>query len=172
MLLWPTTTASSITVDIYSTKLVDVEQTGQWQRTVDVACTRVTTERTRTNIADGTSVVDTVFAVYRPEGIACDGSKTYLPGEEPEEEEPEEDVPPGEEGGDGVPPEDQPDPDPPVEDPPPEDPPVEDPPPEEPPPEEPPPEEPPPEDPPPDEPPPDEPSPDEDPPPDEPPPDV
>ncbi|MGI9607599.1 MAG: VanW family protein [Acidimicrobiales bacterium] len=82
ILVWPTSTSSSVTVDLYSTKWVDVEQTGQWQTPIQAACTRVTTERTRTLVEDGTEMVDTVFATYRPEGIACDGTETQNPNEE------------------------------------------------------------------------------------------
>ena len=83
ILIWPTTTSNSITVDLYSTKWVDAEQTGQFENTVQVACTRVTTERTRTFL-DGTVDVDTVFAIYREEGIGCDGEPTDDPDAPPE----------------------------------------------------------------------------------------
>ncbi len=159
VLIWPTSTTNSVTVDLYSTKWADVEQTGQWESTIQVACTRVTTERTRTLIEDGTEIVDTVFATYRPEGIACDGTETENPDEEQIEkledgEDPGFDDNPGdagddpvdeEGGGDG---EDPPAEDPPAEDPPAEDPPAEDPPAEDPPAEDPPAEDPPAEDPP------------------------
>jgi hypothetical protein len=47
------------------------DQTGQ-SRSSQGRCTRVTTERTRTWLADGHSETDTVFAVYRPgEGVNC-----------------------------------------------------------------------------------------------------
>ncbi len=82
VLIWPTTTDRSVTVDLYSTKWVDVEQTGQTERTIGVACTRVTTERTRTFVDDGRQEIDSVFATYRPEGIACDGTPTQNPNEE------------------------------------------------------------------------------------------
>ena len=73
MLVWTSYTPTSITVTLYSTKYVDVEQTGQ--RTVfQQQCRRVTTERTRTYL-DGRVEVDTVGALYRPEeGLNCDGS--------------------------------------------------------------------------------------------------
>ena len=115
VLIWPTSTTNSVTVDLYSTKWAEVEQTGQWSRTVGVACTRVTTERTRTLVEDGEEIVDTVFATYRPEGIACDGTETDNPDEEQVEaledgEDPGfEDGNPADESGDGVPPEEQPD---------------------------------------------------------------
>ncbi len=71
VLLWPTYTDTSITVTIYSTKFADVRQTGQ-SVSRRGACKRVTTERTRTWLADGRTEVDKVFATYRPgEGINC-----------------------------------------------------------------------------------------------------
>ncbi len=82
ILIWPTSTANSVTVDIYSTKWVEAEQTGQWETAVQAACTRVTTERTRTWVDEDRVEVDTVFATYRPEGIACDGTETQNPDEE------------------------------------------------------------------------------------------
>ncbi len=63
-------TDSSITVSMYSTAYVTVEQSGQTSRPAG-QCTRVTTERTRT-YAGGRRHVDTVFATYRPaEGVDC-----------------------------------------------------------------------------------------------------
>lgn len=82
ILIWPTTTENSITVDLYSTRWVEAEQTGQSESTVQVACTRVTTERTRTFL-DGTVDVDSVFAIYRQEGIGCDGEATEDPDAPP-----------------------------------------------------------------------------------------
>ncbi len=81
VLLWPTTNASSITVQFFSTKFATGEQTGQWKAPLDAACTRVTTERTRTYLDDREPVVDTVFAVYRPEGIKCNGQPSVPPAE-------------------------------------------------------------------------------------------
>jgi len=74
VLVWPTTTDTSITVQLFSTKWVEAEQTGQSERRQGVSCTSVTTERTRTWIEDGRTEVDTVTARYRPEGLRCDGS--------------------------------------------------------------------------------------------------
>jgi vancomycin resistance protein YoaR len=75
ILLWPSYTGSSITVNLYSTKHIEVEQTGQTESPQD-QCTRVTTTRKRT-YDDGTVKDDSVFAVYRPgEGLRCDGSST------------------------------------------------------------------------------------------------
>lgn len=71
VLIWPTYTDSSITVTLYSTRWVSGEQTGQ-TRTPKGACTKVTTERTRTWVSDGYTAVDTVSATYQPsEGVNC-----------------------------------------------------------------------------------------------------
>jgi hypothetical protein len=74
VLLWPTTDETSITVTLYGTRWIEGEQTGQTERRQGVSCTRVTTERTRTYLEDGRTETDTVFALYRPEGVRCDGS--------------------------------------------------------------------------------------------------
>ena len=76
VMLWPTTTDTSITVKLYSTPWLIGEQTNQWTRSVGTSCTRVTTERTRTWLEDASTVTDTVWAQYRPEGLRCDGSPT------------------------------------------------------------------------------------------------
>ena len=109
VLIWPTSTETSVTVDLYSTKWVDVAQTGQIEQRIGAACTRVTTERTRTFVDDETEEIDTVFATYRPEGIACDGTKTQNPNEKQVEKLEDGEDPEFEDGGDGVPPEEQPD---------------------------------------------------------------
>jgi len=71
ILIWPTYTATSLTVTLYSTPWVTGEQTGQSEKPKG-ACILVTTERTRTWASDGHKEVDTVFATYRPaEGIDC-----------------------------------------------------------------------------------------------------
>lgn len=75
ILVWPTYTDTSITVTLYSTKNVEVEELGQTE-TAQGACTRVTTGRRRT-WADGRTEDDSVFAVYRPrEGVDCSGNPT------------------------------------------------------------------------------------------------
>ncbi|MCU0273823.1 MAG: hypothetical protein MUE34_11385, partial [Acidimicrobiales bacterium] len=74
VLLWPTTTPSSITVELFSTRYATGAQTGQSEEQVGVACTRVTTQRTRTYVDGRAPVVDSVRALYRPEGVRCDGS--------------------------------------------------------------------------------------------------
>ena len=71
VLVWPTYNERSITVTLYSTKHFDAAQTGQ-TRSPSGACTRVSTERTRTRVTDGERLVDRVAAVYRPaEGVNC-----------------------------------------------------------------------------------------------------
>ncbi len=72
ILVWPSYTDTSITVQLYSTKFVEAEQTGQTTAWSGV-CRIVRTERTRTYLT-GEVVVDTVGAQYRPEGQLCDGS--------------------------------------------------------------------------------------------------
>jgi vancomycin resistance protein YoaR len=78
VLLWPTYTGSSITVQMWSTRFWDVEQSGQISYPVE-QCTRVETSRTRTN-PDGVTETDQVFALYRPgEGLDCNGNPTPEP---------------------------------------------------------------------------------------------
>ena len=74
VMLWPTTADDSITVRLYSTPWVLAEQTNQWSEPRGTSCTRVVTERTRTWLEDGRSETDTVRALYRPEGLNCDGT--------------------------------------------------------------------------------------------------
>lgn len=81
VLLWPTTNENSITVQFFSTKFATGEQTGQSKAPLDAACTKVTTQRTRTYIDDREPVIDTVFAIYRPEGIKCNGQPSVPPAE-------------------------------------------------------------------------------------------
>lgn len=73
VLIWTSYTGTSITVSMYSTKNVEVEQVdqrvGSWRR-----CTYVETDRQRT-YEDGQIVIDTFEALYRPaEGIDCNGN--------------------------------------------------------------------------------------------------
>ena len=71
VLIWPTYTGRSVTVTLYSTKWVEATQTNQTQEQRG-PCTRVRTERTRRFLADGTTKVDNVNALYRPaEGVNC-----------------------------------------------------------------------------------------------------
>lgn len=73
VLIWTSYTDTSITVEMYSTPNVLVEELGQrvgrWSR-----CTHVETDRQRT-FGDGTVLVDTFEALYRPaEGRDCNGN--------------------------------------------------------------------------------------------------
>lgn len=73
VLIWTSYTDTSITVSMYSTKNVEVEQVdqrvGSWRR-----CRYVETDRQRT-YDDGSVVVDTFEALYRPaEGVDCNGN--------------------------------------------------------------------------------------------------
>lgn len=75
ILVWPTWNDTSITVTLYSTEFVDVEDIGRTE-SPQGSCTRVTTTRQLT-YQDGTVETDTVFAVYRPgEGLDCNGNST------------------------------------------------------------------------------------------------
>ena len=76
VMIWPTTTATSITVRLYSTPWAVGEQTGQTRTQQGKSCTRVTTTRTRKWLQDGSTTTDTVVARYRPEGIKCDGTSS------------------------------------------------------------------------------------------------
>jgi vancomycin resistance protein YoaR len=72
ILVWNSYSGTSITVSLYSTKSIDVEELGQ-RRSSAGACTHVETDRQRT-YPDGSVVVDTVVADYRPgEGLDCSG---------------------------------------------------------------------------------------------------
>lgn len=74
-LIWTSYTDTSITVDIYSTRHIQVEELEQSSGRVGV-CTRVTTPRRRT-YPDGQVVVDEFYATYRPsEGLDCSGRPT------------------------------------------------------------------------------------------------
>ncbi len=91
ILIWTSYTSTSITVTMYSTKHMVVEDIGRTE-TAQRACTRVTTTRQRT-YDDGTSELDTFFGLYRPgEGFDCNGNSTVPttePPPEPETTEPE-----------------------------------------------------------------------------------
>lgn len=79
MLIWPTYTDTSITVELWSTPYFTVEQTGQVSSRWGTACTRYDTFRRRT-ASDGTTLEDSVFAIYRPaEGIDCLGNRIPPP---------------------------------------------------------------------------------------------
>ena len=78
VLVWPTSTEDSVTVQIYSTLHMTVVQSDQWEEPEDL-CVKVFTERTRT-FADGTSTTDVVKANYQPaEGLNCQGEPFVPP---------------------------------------------------------------------------------------------
>ena len=75
LLIWPTYTDTSITVDLYSTRNVEVT-IGEPEEEMREFCRRVRTERTRV-FSDGSVHIDTFHARYRPaEGRNCDGSRS------------------------------------------------------------------------------------------------
>jgi vancomycin resistance protein YoaR len=78
VLIWPEYTSTSITVQMYSTKYWEVEETGQssWR---SGACRSVETFRSRTS-PEGEVLEDSVQARYRPgEGLDCNGNPTPKP---------------------------------------------------------------------------------------------
>ncbi|WP_419854136.1 VanW family protein [Candidatus Poriferisodalis sp.] len=75
LLIWPTYTDTSITVELYSTRNVQVT-IGEPEEEMREFCRRVRTERIRV-FSDGTVDTDTFHARYRPEeGRDCDGSRS------------------------------------------------------------------------------------------------
>ena len=75
VLIWPKYTNTSITVELYSTRNVQVT-IGEPEEEMQDFCRRVRTSRTRV-FADGTVDTDTFHARYRPEeGRDCDGSRS------------------------------------------------------------------------------------------------
>ncbi len=75
LLIWPTYTDTSITVELYSTRNVQVT-IGEPEEEMREFCRRVSTERIRV-FSDGTIDSDTFHARYRPEeGRDCDGSRS------------------------------------------------------------------------------------------------
>lgn len=83
VLVWTRYTSTSITVELYSTKVWSkVEQTALTTTLAGKSCTAVRVERTRTR-PDGTTVVDAVRARYRAqEGLNCD--QPLPPGVKPQ----------------------------------------------------------------------------------------
>lgn len=78
ILIWNTYTDTSITVSLYSTKGVEVQELEQ-RRSRAGACTHVETDRQRT-YPDGSVLVDTIVADYRPgEGLDCSGQSIPRP---------------------------------------------------------------------------------------------
>lgn len=87
VLIWTSYTDTSITVTLYSTKHMAVEDIGRTE-SAQRSCTRVTTTRQRT-YDDGTSELDTFFGLYRPgEGLDCNGNSTVPTTEPPAPEDP------------------------------------------------------------------------------------
>ena len=75
VLIWPTYTDTSITVELYSTRNVGVT-IGEPEEELREFCRRVRTNRTRV-FSDGTVDTDTFHARYRPEeGRDCDGTRS------------------------------------------------------------------------------------------------
>ena len=73
ILIWTSYTDQSITVSMYSTKHIEIDELDQ-RTSRRGACTHVETDRQRT-YPDGNVVVDTFVADYRPaEGIDCNGN--------------------------------------------------------------------------------------------------
>jgi hypothetical protein len=84
LLLWPTYTDTSITVDIYSTRYIEAGQSDQFEERYGAVCTRVTTVRKRTFLTTGEERFDRFYALYGPgEGIQCDGTTLARPGGDP-----------------------------------------------------------------------------------------
>lgn len=83
ILVWTSYDDTSITVEMYSIKWAEVEQSDQIEVQVG-SCVMVYTERTRT-FPDGSQAVDRVTALYRPgEGLECDDElEADEPGSEP-----------------------------------------------------------------------------------------
>jgi hypothetical protein len=73
VLIWTSYTGSSITVSMYSTKNIEVEQVAT-RTSRRSQCTYVETDRERV-YADGRTEIDTFWALYRPaDGIDCNGN--------------------------------------------------------------------------------------------------
>ncbi|HEX2258780.1 MAG TPA: VanW family protein [Actinomycetota bacterium] len=71
VLVWTSYTDRSITVSMFSSKWVESVQTAQTSESRG-GCKLVRTERTRTVLADRSTMVDRVNALYRPgEGVKC-----------------------------------------------------------------------------------------------------
>jgi vancomycin resistance protein YoaR len=72
VLVWTSYSGTDITVTLYSTKWVEATQSAQFKSTVGAGCTAVTTQRTRTFVADGHTEVDKFSGTYVPgEGARC-----------------------------------------------------------------------------------------------------
>jgi VanW like protein/Putative peptidoglycan binding domain len=74
VLIWPTYDSNSITVTLYSTRHIEVEELEQrvYRRN---QCRLIETDRER-SYPDGRVIVDTIIAFYRPgDGIDCNGNE-------------------------------------------------------------------------------------------------
>ena len=70
VVIWTSYTKTTVTVSLYSTKHIEVTESGPTEAPRG-PCTRVVTQRTRT-YPDGTKKTDSVAALYRPEeGVNC-----------------------------------------------------------------------------------------------------
>ena len=73
VLIWPTYTGTTITVNLYSTKHLEVTQSNQTKSPRGQSCTSVRTERTIKFLDDGRTTKDNINATYRgAEGLSCD----------------------------------------------------------------------------------------------------
>lgn len=73
VLIWTSYTSNSITVSMYSTKNIEVEQVAT-RTSRRAQCTYVETDRERV-YADGGTEIDTFWALYRPaDGVDCNGN--------------------------------------------------------------------------------------------------
>ncbi len=85
ILVWTSYDDTSITVEFYSLKWAEVEQSDQIEVQVG-SCVQVYTERTRT-FPDGSQAVDRVTALYRPGvGLDCDDEIEADEADEPDSE--------------------------------------------------------------------------------------
>jgi vancomycin resistance protein YoaR len=76
ILVWPTTDSTGITVQLFGTTFVTGQQTGQSSSQVGTSCTKVITERTRTFVDGREPVIDYFSALYRPQGLLCNGESS------------------------------------------------------------------------------------------------
>ena len=74
IVIWTSVTPDSVTVQFYSQPWVVGEQTNQTTRAIQEECTKVSTERTRTWLETDMTTFDYFEALYRPEGLNCDGT--------------------------------------------------------------------------------------------------
>ena len=76
VLIWPTTTETSITVQMFSTEYYETEEAFQ-STSKSGACTVVSSHRERLLIETGEVINDSTEAVYRPgQGLDCNGNET------------------------------------------------------------------------------------------------